>query len=127
MCWMPLTTFTMGDLIDKINEWNFLRNGEIHNSLMQAAGRPYVHPSIFGPKILDWGFRSAVDKIETFHNPVIESNKNYYKGIITSIEQSEPNKELQQQLHVYLTELDNRRGTDYRKLFPIIYDEIHSV
>ena len=117
----------MGDLIDKINEWNFLRNGEIHNSLMQAGGRLCLHPSIFGSKILDWGFVSAVDKIETFNNPVIEDNKNYYKGIIKSIEQSKPNKELQKKLHIYLTELDKRRGTDYRKLFPIIYDEIHSV
>ena len=134
ICWMPLTTFTMPDLIEKANEWNewiITNRGKddyqiVHNSLMQAAGRPYVHPSIFGPKILDWGYNDAIDKLQDFDEDIIISSKEYYRGIATSIEKSTPDKKLQKQFHIYLTELDKRRGTNYKELFPVIYDEIHS-
>ena len=137
MCWMPLTTFTMGDLIDKMNAWNeqlFEKNRTMRDSsfrmlnvsMMQAAGRPCIHPSIFGPQILDWGYTDAINNLETFGEQTLISTKEYWEGIAKSISASTPNKELQKQLHNFLSELDRRRGTNYPALFPVVYDAIHS-
>jgi len=135
MCWMPLTTFTMEDLIDKINTWQeqIVKENKINDtyrilnvSMMQAAGRPCIHPAIFGPQILDWGYTDAINKLETFGEETLINTKEYWKGIAKSIEQSTPDKKLQKQLHSYLSELDRRRNTDYPTLFPVVYDAIHS-
>ena len=88
-----------------------------------------MHPSIFGPKILDWGYDEALDILSNMHiddrEQSISNTLEYFEGIKKSIEECQPNKKAQQDLHKYLTELDRRRGTDYRELFPIIYEEIH--
>jgi len=140
MCWMPLTTFTMADLIDKVNTWQeqfFKQNRTekrkrekiyrvVNISLMQAGGRPCIHPSIFGPQILDWGYTEAINRIETFGEQTIINTKEYWEGIAKSIKASTPDKELQKQLHRYLSELDRRRGSNYPELFPVVYDAIHS-
>ena len=91
---------------------------------MQAAGARYIHPEIFGPKVLDWGYREAIANFETQGNNVKEGYKTYMEGIAKKIENSEPDIEAQRQLHKYLTILDKRRGTDYRELFPVIAEEI---
>ena len=134
LCWSPLSTFTMPDLIEKYREWNELaiinkQPWGMNISLMQASGKEWMHPSIFGPSILDWGYNVALDMLSNmtldgWENP-ISNTLEYFEGIKKSIEQSSPDKKAQQDLHKYLTELDRRRGTDYRELFPIIYEEIH--
>lgn len=121
--WMSLSTFTMPDLIKKINKWS-THQRPVFFSLMQAAGQRYVHPEIFGPKVLDWGYREAVELFKTQGNNVKEGYKTYLEGILKKIENSEPDLEAQRQLHKYLTVLDERRNTDYRTLFPTIYEEI---
>ncbi len=136
ICWSPISTFTMPDLIEKYKEWNelFVKNKKISGmnmSMMQAGGKEWMHPSIFGPQILDWGYNDAISMLEDLNIPGLENVTTkhaveYFKGIKKSIEKSSPNKKAQQDLHKYLTELDRRRGTDYRQLFPILYDAIHS-
>jgi hypothetical protein len=121
--WMSLSTFTMPDLIRKINKWSTHKR-PVFFSLMQAAGENYIHPGIFGPKVLDWGYREAVELFETQGNNVKEGYKNYLQGILKKIENSVPDIDAQKQLHKYLTVLDQRRDTDYRTLFPTIYNEI---
>ena len=134
LCWSPLSTFTMPDLIEKYREWNELAISNeqpwgMNISLMQAAGKEWMHPAIFGPSILDWGYNETLDMLSNmtldgWENP-ISNTLEYFEGIKKSIEECQPNKKAQQDLHKYLTELDRRRGTDYRELFPIIYEEIH--
>ena len=135
ICWSPISTFTMPDLIEKYQEWNqrhITRGKEwgMNISLMQASGKDWMHPSIFGPKILDWGYNQSIDMLINIANENSESTTResvieYLEGIKKAIESDIPNKKAQQELHRYLTELDRRRGTDYRELFPIIYEEIH--
>jgi len=89
-----------------------------------------MHPRIFGSKILDWGYNESLDKLSKIAgndtaNGSIGKAHTYFEGIKKSIENETPDKFQQQELHRYLTELDRRRGTDYRELFPIIYEEIH--
>jgi hypothetical protein len=121
--WMSLSTSTMPELIRKINNWS-TNQRPIFFSLMQAAGNKYVHPDIFGPKVLDWGYREAVEMFETQGNNVKEGYKTYLEGIMKKIENSQPDIEAQKALHKYLTILDERRGTNYKTLFPDIYEEI---
>ena len=121
--WMSLSTFTMPDLIDRVNSWS-TRKRPVFFSLMQAAGADYIHPEIFGPKVLDWGYREAVEKFETQGNNVKEGYKTYLEGIAKKIENAEPNLDAQRNLHKYLTILDKRRNTDYRPLFPLIAEEL---
>jgi len=135
LCWSPLSTFTMPDLIGKYQEWNELaisneKTWGMNISMMQAAGKEWMHPSIFGPKILDWGYNQSIDRLKNISIPgwannILPSTLEYFEGIRKSINEATPDKEQQHKLHKYLTELDRRRGTDYRELFPILYEEIH--
>jgi len=135
LCWSPLSTFTMPDLIEKYREWNELAISNkqpwgMNISLMQAAGKEWMHPSIFGPQILDWGYNQSIDRLKNisipgWDNNILPSTLEYFEGIRKSINEATPDKEQQHKLHKYLTELDRRRGTDYRELFPILYEEIH--
>jgi len=136
MCWTPIATFTMPELFEKYKEWNELtveagRPWGVNISCGQATGKEWMHPSIFGPKILEWGYSEFINRLEEINIPgldnrTIEPTVEYLRGIEKSIEQETPNKKAQKDLHRYLTELDRRRGTDYKTLFPIIYDTIHS-
>jgi hypothetical protein len=48
-------------------------------------------------------------------------------GIINEFENREPDLFRQKQFKIYLTELDRRRGTDYKKTFPTIAEWLDKV
>jgi hypothetical protein len=48
-------------------------------------------------------------------------------GIAMEMEKAEPNITRQKQLKIYLEELDRRRGTDYKKLFPLVAEWLDNV
>jgi len=121
--WTSLTTSKYPDLIRKINEWNSVRR--VYHSLMQIGGKPFMHPKVFGPWILEQGMYEAHDLFETHGDPELEGYKEYFAGIIKSIEQTEPDKLMQHTLHAYLAELDRRRNTNYTALWPELYEKIH--
>lgn len=114
----PLTASTLPDLIDKINQWSTIRT--VYWTMMKVGGRPYLHPAIFGDKILPNGLSQALNKFNTFDDPEKIKYKEYFAGILNEIEKSKPSKARQTQLKIYLTELDRRRDTDYRTVFPWI-------
>ena len=121
--WTSLTTFSMPDLIQKVNSWSTHKR-PVFFSLMQAAGGRYIHPEIFGPEVLDWGYRQALDLFETQGNNVKEGYKTYLDGIAKKIQNSVADIDAQKNLHRYLTTLDKRRNTDYRITFPKIYEKL---
>ena len=121
--WTSLTTFSMPDLIQKVNSWSTHKR-PVFFSLMQAAGGRYIHPEIFGPEVLDWGYRQALDLFETQGNNVKEGYKTYLDGIAKKIQNSVADVDAQKNLHRYLTTLDKRRNTDYRITFPKIYEKL---
>jgi hypothetical protein len=61
-CLTSLSIPEMPALVDKINSWSKIRT--VYWSLMKAGGMPYMHPSIFGSKILDLGFNQSIDCYE---------------------------------------------------------------
>jgi hypothetical protein len=117
----------MPRLVNKINEWSKIR--PVYWSMMKASThnfgtRPYLYPGIFGRKINDIGLKEAVDlfNVNSYGYPdsVKVNYKNYMNGIVNEFENREPDLIRQKQFKIYLTELDRRRGTDYKKTFPTI-------
>jgi hypothetical protein len=115
-----LTIPTLPDLIRKVNEWSTIR--EVYWSGMKAGdtGRKYLNPTIFGKHIIPLGMDEAIQVYETNGDPIKESQLNNLKGIRQEANVTEPDQIQQKLLKVYLKELDRRRGTDYRTLFPTI-------
>ena len=50
------------------------------------------------------------------------SYKNYMQGILKEFDQREPSPLRQKQFKIYLNELDRRRGTDWKKIYPQMWD-----
>ena len=88
--------------------------------------REYMYPGIFGKKINDWGLREAVELFDTHshgHPDSVKVNhKTYMEGIIKEFEHREPSLLRQKQFKIYLNELDRRRGTDWKTLYPQMWD-----
>jgi organic radical activating enzyme len=121
-------------LVDKINEWSKIR--PVYWSMMKASThnygpRPYLYPGIFGRKVNDIGLKEAIEKFDIKSYGYIDSvkanYKNYMNGIINEFENREPDPFRQKQFKIYLTELDRRRGTDYKKTFPTIAEWLDKV
>jgi MoaA/NifB/PqqE/SkfB family radical SAM enzyme len=108
----------------------------IYWSMMKAAQhnlreRAFLYPGIFGKKINDIGLKEAVDLFDVnsygYPDSVKVNYKNYMNGIINEFENREPDLFRQKQFKIYLTELDRRRGTDYKKTFPTIAEWLDKV
>ena len=113
-----LTIPTLPDLIERVNTWSKTR--EVYWSGMKAGDehRLFLHPTIFGDKIIPLGLQKAIDLFETNGDKIKTLQLENLKGITTECRNTEPDKMQQKLLRVYLKELDRRRGTDYTKLFP---------
>ena len=120
-----LSVPTMPDLARKINEWS--RKRIVYWSMMKTGGKPYMHPSIFGPVIMDLGFQAAIDAFEVMDDPEKRSYKDYFVGIGKELSACTADPVLQRHLKTYLVELDRRRGTDYTKTFPSIARLMESI
>ena len=81
---------------------------------------------IFGKKINDWGLRQAIELFDTTshgHPDSVKINyKEYMQGIMQEFDKREPSKLRQKQLKIYLNELDRRRGTDWKKIYPQMWE-----
>jgi len=121
----PLTIPSLPTLVEKINSWSKIRT--VYWSLMKTGGHPYFHPTIFGPTLLDLGYRKAIDLFDPMGDPDKAGYKDYFEGIAKEIAQSKPDLELQKQLKTYLVELDRRRNTDYTVTFPSIAELLKDI
>ncbi len=129
-----LSAQTMPELAEQINQWS--KTKQVYWSMMKCnqkemPGRPYMYPGIFGDKVLSLGLRKAVDifdpMVAGYKDSVKEQYKIYMNGIAMEMEKAEPNITRQKQLKIYLEELDRRRGTDYKKLFPLVAEWLDNV
>ena len=125
---------TMPDLVEHINKWS--RTKPIYWSMMKCAQRdfgtrPYMYPGIFGNRVLGLGLQRAVDMFDPmasgYKDSVKEQYKEYMNGICGEMSAVEPNVVRQKQYKIYIEELDRRRGTDYKKLFPSIAEWLETI
>ena len=93
--------------------------------------RPYLYPGIFGHRVLDLGLRKAVDTFDPMASghcdSVKKQHKEYMNGICREMATVTPNIQRQKQYKIYIEELDRRRGTDYKKLFPSIAEWLENI
>ena len=89
--------------------------------MMKTGGRDFLHPTIFGSKLMDMGFQKVLDLFEEDLQDIDKLKYlEYFKGIGEEIKSSTPSAQKQKKLKIYLEELDRRRNTDYKKTFPVL-------
>ena len=113
-----MTVKSIPELIKKIKEYR-KRNSKISIRAGCVAGAPYLHPGAFGRTfwqndlgriIKEWPRDDQQDLLQM----------NEIKGIFDTIPTQEPNKELLKFFKHFLDQLDNRRNTNWREVFPYL-------
>jgi len=119
----------MPALAKYINECSKIK--PIYWSMTKAANkdvdhRPYLYPGIFGSKINDWGLGEAIElfDVNTDGHPdsVKVNHKKFMQGNMKEFSEEEPSLLRMKQFKVYLNELDRRRGTDWTKIYPQMWE-----
>jgi hypothetical protein len=118
-CITPLTIKTMPELIEKIVAWNKQRNpwNPISYSFMTATDPKYMNPEMFGPGVFDDDFEK-IKAVMPREKPQELSAIEHMEGIQKQIANTPRDVGRINDLKVYLTEIDRRRGTDWKQLFP---------
>jgi protoporphyrinogen oxidase len=78
---------------------------------------PELVPDIFGPGVFERDFERLLDAMRE-RNPSEVSAKEHMRGIIKQVLHAPKNQDRINDLKVYLSEIDRRRGTDWTQLFP---------
>ena len=103
----------------------------IYWSMTKAANRddttsPYLYPGIFGSKINDWGLSEAIELFDVNTNGYPDSvkvnHKKFMQGNITEFSKQTSDPKRLKQFKIYLDELDRRRGTDWKKVYPQMFE-----
>lgn len=112
----PLTIKTMPDLIEKINVWKTVH--PIGHWFGEVDPDPiYLKATIFGPGVFDDDFEKVLSLMKQETEEERNAHK-YMQGIARRVKASTKNDQLIGDLFVFLDEMDRRRGTDWRSLFP---------
>lgn len=120
-----LTINSMLDLLTYINEKRLTR---VIGQYMGGTSMTYefLHPKIFGPGVFTNAFSAILDNMPETNWQYTEA-KICMSGIFNQVESSSRNQQAINQLAVYLTELDRRRGTSWQKTFPWLIQEVTDV
>ena len=119
----------MPALAKYINECSKIK--PIYWSMTKAANHndehsPYLYPGIFGSKINDWGLREAIDLFDVNTNGSPDSvkvnHKKFMQGNMTEFSGQASDVVRLKQFKIYLDELDRRRGTDWTKVYPQMFE-----
>jgi organic radical activating enzyme len=125
----PLSIKTMPELLTRVNQWQDSIPGvwneqyKTHNkktialSFMTVMAPSWMDPAIFGAGVFDQDFVEIL-KIMRVGTQSEQSAHQHMQGIAQQIAAAPRNITLINGLKDYLTELDRRRGTDWRLLFP---------
>lgn len=110
-----LTIKTLPDLLVKLQGWG--KHKTIEQYFSTAMYPSYMHPTIFGSEEFKEDLARILGLMETDSWQGTHA-KSYMQGIVATIENSVYNKEEVLKLLTYLDELDRRRNTNWRELFP---------
>lgn len=113
-----MTIRTMPELLEIINRYN--QKKHIGHYFEFIIGCDYQHPEMFGWKFWQEDFKRifAVMPVATEKQ---QEARLRLSGLQRQLEQTqEPNYKEIHKLHIYLNELDRRRGTNWRDIFPYL-------
>ncbi|MEK6580612.1 MAG: twitch domain-containing radical SAM protein, partial [Bdellovibrionota bacterium] len=120
----PLTIKTLPELIRKIKEWRKTR--PVAMSFMTVAYPSEMDIDIFGPGVFDEDFKKILDEMPT-ENQYDHNYKNYMHGISLQVASAKRKPLELYKLRIFLDEIDRRRGTNWRTLFPWLETELSSI
>ena len=115
----PLTLRSFPTIIEKLKEWKQKR--KINHHFQTVFSPAYHNPDIFGGEFWKQDLENSVNAMPT-NNWQEETMRLSLIGIQGQILNSCIKPEKIIQLHTHLDELDRRRGTNWRKLFPHLED-----
>jgi len=110
----PLTVKTLPDLVIKINQWRQQR--PVYHYFNSVNSPSYLFIDIFG-NIFWQDFQRALDVMPE-HNVEQITTKNYLRGIAQQSANGKPNITEVRKLRAFLDEMDRRRHTDWRSIYP---------
>ena len=121
-----LSIKTTPQYLEKMNSWNDIRRQhkfhDIFFSFMTVNAPPYMMPDIFVPGLFENEFEQILNLMprETDYQ-----NKSYehMAGIYKQIEITPVNNDMIETLKIYLDEIDRRRNTNWRSLFPWLEEQ----
>jgi len=111
-----LTIKSTTELLEILKKYRKART--INHEITLVDGREWMHPKIFGKSF----WKDDIEKILKFMPEDNESNKRaklYMSGILNSFPETK-NKEQIQNLKHFLDQLDKRRKTNWRHVFPYL-------
>jgi organic radical activating enzyme len=115
----PLTIKTLPDLLQKIQEWNQVR--PVYHYQNSVNGPSYMYIDIFGD-IFTEDFNKAL-ALKPNNTPETLASKKYLEGIAQQASSGQPNIVEIEKLFILLTEMDRRRNTNWRNVFPWLEPE----
>lgn len=118
-----LTIKTLPDLLVKLNHWN--RDRKIEHYFAKLFFPSYLSPTILGAQEFQKDFDKILLLMETESWRGSQAKK-YMQGIIATINDTKFDKIETLKLLTYLDEIDRRRNTNWRDLFPwlIKYEDL---
>jgi organic radical activating enzyme len=120
-----LTIKTIPELLDFVNEKRSHR--EIgHYFSTTVMTHEFLHPGIFGSRFFADDFAAIIKRMPDNTWQQNEAKKNM-QGIIKQIDSCDRDQEKINQLSIFLAEMDRRRGTNWKTIFPWISKEINCV
>ena len=121
-----LSIKTMAELIRKVNYWNKKRS-QIHTNINKTSslsivfnllqGPQFMHAGIFPKGFFDNEFTEIISILPNESNWE-SANLTYMQGLWKVIEAKEYDPKLILKLKEFLNEMDRRRGTNWREIFP---------
>lgn len=127
-CISSLTIKTLPELIQRINAWNKQRpkNQEIEHNFDLTIGIDQknngMHPATFGSGVFDAEFEQIL-KLMPMDTEIQLSNRSQMQGQINFIMKSTRDTQRISVLKQYLDEIDRRRNTNWKTLFPWLDQE----
>ena len=112
-----LTVKSVPELIKKINQYRKI-NSKISTHFSMVTGRPWMHPNIYGKKFWEEDLKKILQELPNNNERELISKK-YMEGTFKQIPE-EPNKEQIKTLKFFLDQLDKRRNTNWRKVYPYL-------
>jgi len=115
----PLTIKTVPELVERMNAWNSRKphDHRITYSFMSVMAPNYMDPAIFGAGVFEEDFIKICAALPN-HTEYDQVVVDHMAGIGRQIANSPRNVLMINGLKEYLTEIDRRRGTNWRELFP---------
>lgn len=113
-----LTVRSIPQLIEIIKKYRKI-NPKIAQHICMVTGRPWMHPNVYGKEF----WREDLEKIL---NAMPEDNekqkiaKKYMHGAFEQVQNIKPDMKEVKNLKFFLDTLDQRRGTNWKKIYPYL-------